>query len=276
MSIQLSSAELVSRIIADPTFANEIVNYVNNIKPKLSSLATKTHVLEQIEASHEEKIKDYKKLLKKLHGKYEKLVAQTNKIVPVPISKHDCSECIVKSQTIDKLKKDLEETKLCDQVKQELANCKACETKDKLIANLESQASTLQSQVHTCKSCEDKNGFIKDLTVQIAKPCSACVKKDDQILNLTKSSFKQSKEKDSSIKRLAALVKQMEMESNEKDNKIANLNKLIKEELNKQSQEFKQSQESKQSQELKEQSNPSVITELYKQFGNFINITEKR
>jgi len=208
MNTQLSNTEIVSRIISDSTFASDIVNYVNNLKPKLLELATKSHILEQIEASHEEKIKEYKTLLKKLHSKYIKLEATTNKIINVP--RYDCSECVVKTQTIEKLKKDLEETKICDQVKQEIVKCKFCETKDKLITNLESQVNQLKAQTITCKSCDEKNGFIKDLTVQITKPCSECLKKNDQIDNLTKS-FKENEENDSSIKKFEAIIKKIEI-----------------------------------------------------------------
>lgn len=285
MSIQLSSTELVSRIIADPTFANEIINYVTIIKPKLATLAKKTHVLEQIESAHEEKIQEYKKLLKKLHGKYEKLGAELNKKQNQVSSNHQtCEECVVKAQTIEKLKKDLAETKECDQVKQELASCKVCETKDKLIGNLEAQVSqlTTQAQVQTCKSCEEKNGFIKDLTGQIGqisqttKPCGSCARKDEIIEKITKTSAKQFKEKDSSIKRLGALVKQMEMESIEKDQQITDLNKLVRSELNKQEQiyESQLKQNLTQTTSVPAQSNPSVVNEIYRQFENFLNQTK--
>jgi hypothetical protein len=278
---QLSSAELVSRILADPTFANEIIDYVTRIKPRLATLASKTHVLEMVQVAHEEKIKEYKKLLKKLHGKYQTLAAEKSTQAD-KLTCPECDGCAVKAQTIEKLKKDLEETKKCDQAKQELQDikCKICETKDKLINNLETQlVSTKQliqtqqsSQLTQCKSCEEKNGFIKDLTGQIGKPCSRCVAKDETINKLIKTSSKQSKEKDNSIKRLGALVKQMENENIEKEEQISNLNKMIREELDRQKVVLAQSKTTvSQTQDEQSTSAPSVMNELYKQFENFLN-----
>ena len=275
MSIQLSSAELVSRIVSDPMFANDIINYVNNIKPKLSILSSKTHILEQIESAHSLQIEEYKALLQKLYTKYEKLSQNKNTIAqPIPIQKHDyiddCSSCTIKTQIINQVKTELAE------IKKELEQSKlsvnqsttSCEAKDKIILNLEKIVQDLRQE--TCKGCVDKTDFIKDLTSKIGRPCMACSSKDEQIVKLSKISYKTSTEKDSSVKRLLAQIKQMELESYQKDSQLTELNKLVRSELDKQHAKTRVQDNLAQTQTQDQ----SVLNELYKQFGNFISISK--
>lgn len=263
MSIQLSSAELVSRIVSDPMFANEIINYVNNIKPKLSTLASKTHVLEQIESAHELQIAEYKKMLKKLHSKYEKLAQQPTKSA----EPDDCIDCIDYKTKLDKLNKEISQLKT------------SCESKDQIILNLEKNVQDLRQE--TCKGCQEKNIYIKDLTSKFdtlsekfsdwqpkGSLCVGCVTKDEQIIKLTKTSYKSSKEKDSSIQKLLGQIKQMEQESEQKQTQLNELNSLVRAELAKTN---TQNQTQNQTQSQTQDQNQSILNELYKQFGNFIS-----
>lgn len=269
MSIQLSSAELVSRIISDPSFANEIINYMNNIKPKLNSLTSKMYVIEQIESAHNEQIDEYKKLLKKLHDKYVKLETSINSK-----PKNDsCKSCEVKAQTIQKLTSDLSE-------------CKVCESKDKLIEQLKDEIEILKKQVgtiqqptqSTCKSCEDKTDIIKNMTQMLTKPCSKCETKDIKIEKITKK-------KDLTIHELSHKITQLESDNSAKNAEFEKLNRLLRLELNKskslQPEQTKQLEQPEQIKKPQQQFNQpqesnSVLGELYKQFGNFISITEQK
>jgi hypothetical protein len=270
MSIQLSSAELVSRIISDPSFANEIINYITNVKPKLNSLTSKMYIIEHIEAAHAEQIDEYKKILKKLHDKYIKLEASID-----IKSTSSCKSCEVKAQTIQKLSSDLSE-------------CKVCESKDKLIEQLKDelevvkqlkqQHNKVQQLDHTCKSCEDKTDIIKNMTQMLTKPCAKCEIKDEKIAKI-------SKKKDSAIRDLSQKIVQLENINLSKDAEFEKLNKLVRLELNKakQNQVQKQTPVQKQTQEQSQEQNQeqtqgsnSVLGELYRQFGNFISITEPK
>ncbi len=279
MSIQISSAELVSRIISDPSFANEIINYMTNIKPKLNSLSSKLYIIEKIESTHAEQMDEYKKLLKKLHNKYVKLESSVKTHSDVYKS------CEVKTQTIQKLTSDLSE-------------CKVCESKDKLIVQLKDElelakqlvkqtqatsvsAAQIQPLPLTCKSCEDKTDIIKNMTQMLTAPCAKCEAKDDKLAKITKK-------KDSAIRDLLQKVKQLENENLAKDSEFEKLNKLLRLELNKSKKQAPSpAQELSQVQNqvtkpiinqvpTQNSSQDTVLGELYKQFGNFISITEQK
>jgi len=258
MSIQQSSAELVSRIISDPSFANEIINYVTNIKPKLNSLTSKMYIIEHIETAHAEQIDEYKKLLKKLHDKYVKLEANIN----LKSSPESCKSCEVKAQTIQKLASDLSE-------------CKVCESKDKLIEELKHELEVLkqkpnQIQQTNCKSCEDKTDIIKNMTQMLTKPCAKCETKDEKLAKITKK-------KDSAIRDLSQKIVQLENISLAKDAEFEKLNRLVRLELNKAKQKPVPNCVPKQeTNSVPNQDSNSVLGELYKQFGNFISITEAK
>lgn len=271
MSIQISSAELVSRIISDPSLANEIINYITNIKPKLNTLTSKLYVIEQLEASHEEQINEYKKLLKKLHDKYIKLESSVN------AKSHDetsCKSCEVKAQTIQKLTSDLSECKVCEskdklivQLKDELELAKQLVKQTQATQQVQTQAQPLtQPQVLACKSCEDKTDIIKNMTQMLKAPCVKCEAKDDKLSKITKK-------KDSAIRDLMQKITQMESDKSAKDAEFEKLNKLLRLELNKSKQTPTQIQTQNPT---PIQTQDSVLGELYKQFGNFISIKDSK
>ena len=184
-----NSAQLIQNILSNPVLANQCVDYIQNIKPKLSILLTKIPILEELEnklSKQEELSKsseldkpdnEYKELLIKLKLKYENLkkeyktVQNQNNILQYNLSNNNSKE-------------------------------------------------------QACEECNKKNDIIKQFTLHINKPCHLCEEKDRQIHKLFQKNDKICKEKDDQINELKSRCIILQKQAFDSANELARLQSL--------------------------------------------------
>jgi predicted RNase H-like nuclease (RuvC/YqgF family) len=131
-----NTTELITQIISNPIFANDIYNYINNIKPKLDNITTKKAILDEIYNKLNEQpnvqITEYKELLKKFRNKYDKLKEEyTKKNSAIDALKTELNE--IKNKMNDYSNKEI----MIDSLKKEISQLKlVCADKDNINGNL--------------------------------------------------------------------------------------------------------------------------------------------
>jgi len=241
-----NSAQLIQNILSNPVLANQCVDYIQNIKPKLSILLTKIPILEELEnklSKPEELSKsseldkpdnEYKELLIKLKLKYENLkkeyktVQNQNNILQYNLSNNNSKE-----------------------------------------------------QARECKECNTKNDIIKQFTLHINKPCHLCEEKDRQIHKLFQKNDKICKEKDDQINELKSRCIILEKQAIDSANELARLQSLNTPEVKQKIDTVEPVQSSNTVESAEKLDNPeqnlntsnkNVLEQLKEQFGNFVKI----
>jgi len=302
----LNTTELITQIISNPTFANDIYNYINNIKPKLDNLTNKTAILDEIYNKLNEQpnvqITEYKELLKKFRNKYDKLKEEyTKKNSTIESLKTELNEIknrmndySNKEIIIDSLKKEISQLKLVctdkDNINGNLISqidniklnpikqqCTECPIKDKLISTLESKEKT------TCAECFLKDKIINNLESKVAtesntlNTCEECNKKNIIIKEISEQINKPCVNCEDKDKQIHKLTKRNDKTCKDKDENI----KLLQEELTILEKKSIESAEeliriiTLYKKEKEEREPQNVLEELSKQFGNFITITKR-
>jgi uncharacterized protein YukE len=308
-----NTTELITQIISNPIFANDIYNYINNIKPKLDNLTTKTAILDEIYNKLNEQpnvqISEYKELLKKFRNKYDKLKEEyTKKNSAIDALKTELNEIKNKMNDysnkeimIDSLKKEISQLKLVcadkDNINGNLISqidniklnpikqlCTECPIKDKLISTLELKEKT------TCAECFLKDKIINNLESKVVTECAECKIKSN-ILNTCEECNK----KNIIIKEISEQINKPCVNCEDKDKQIYKLSKrndktckdkdenikLLQEELTILEKKSIESAEelirimTLYKKEKEEREPQNVLEELSKQFGNFITITKR-
>lgn len=199
-----NSAQLIQNILSNPVLANQCIDYIENIKPKLSLLLTKIPILEELDNklnNTQEELQnlpdnEYKELLIKLKLKYNNLKKEYKTV--------QTENNILQSNLLNK----------------NSTKCIECSNKDNLIFKYQEESNK------SCEECNKKNDIIKQFTLHINKPCSLCEEKDIQIHKLFKKNDKICKEKDDQINELKSRCQILEKQAIDSANELARLQSL--------------------------------------------------
>jgi hypothetical protein len=204
-----NSAQLIQNILSNPVLANQCIDYIENIKPKLTQLLTKIPILEELEKKldnkeelpnkelpNKEELQEYKELLSKLKLKYVNLKKEYKTV--------QTENSILQSNLLNK----------------NSTKCIECSNKDNLIFKYQEESNK------SCEECNKKNDIIKQFTLHINKPCSLCEEKDRQIHKLFKKNDKICKEKDDQINELKSRCQILEKQAIDSANELARLQSL--------------------------------------------------
>jgi hypothetical protein len=160
-----NTTELITQMISNPNLANDIINYLNNIKPKLDQLYLKIPILEQIETKiqtiQDTTNNEYKTLLIKLKNKYDKLKIKYN---------YNLKDNLEKNTEIKSLQKQISELKSYEEtnknlkkeinsLQEQILELKSYEETNK---NLKKEINSLQEQILELKSYENNNKLTED------------------------------------------------------------------------------------------------------------------
>ena len=204
-----NSAQLIQNILSNPTLANECVDYLQNIKPKLAQLLNKIPILDELEnklnnkSNSKDDVKnsnETNELLIKLKSKYDNLKKEYNKLES---ESRSCIECLNK----DKLIFENSTNKQCEE----------CNKKNNIITQF-----TLDMN-KSCEECDKKNNIITQFTSHLNKPCPSCEEKDRQIHKLFQKNDKICKEKDNQINELKSKCQILEKQAIDSANELARL-----------------------------------------------------
>lgn len=226
-----NTTELVTQIISNPNFASDIYNYINNIKPKLDELLSRTPILDEVyNRLNDQSTDNIKEILKKFKSKYDKLKEEYNKkddiIKNLENQLQELQEYKSKTNNLnkDKIIENLEKNKIIENLEKEINQLRiSCSEKDKTNTNILSQIDTLKmvppKQVFIdCQVCPVKDRIITSLESKQKKECSECPVKDKLISTLEL----QCNLKDKFINNFETKEKQGCLECNLKDKIINN------------------------------------------------------
>ena len=260
-----NSAQLIQNILSNPILANEYVDYVQNIKPKLSQLLSKIPILKELE--------------NKLDNKQEEKKDLTEKELPEKdLPEKESSELLDKTNKEDNEYKELLiKLKLkYDNLRKEYKTIKSENT------NLQSENTNLQSKesidnLKECKECDKKNDIIKQFTSHINKPCSLCEEKDRQIHKLFQKNDNICKEKDDQINELKSKCIILQKQAINSANELARLQSLNSSEQSLDIVSLKKLDNPTQKIDIvssEQNKSKNVFDELSKQFGDFMQINK--
>jgi hypothetical protein len=251
-----NSAQLIQNILSNPTLANEYVDYVQNIKPKLSQLLSKIPILKELENRLDNKQEEKKDLPEK----ESKDLSEKESSELLDKADNEYKELLIKLKLkYDNLRKEYKT------IKTENTNLQTENT------NLQTENTNLQTKesidnYKECKECDKKNDIIKQFTSHINKPCSLCEEKDRQIHKLFQKNDKICKEKDDQINELKSKCIILQKQAINSANELArlqSLNMISSDKLEKIDIISSEQNKSK-----------NVFNELSKQFGDFIQINK--
>ena len=253
-----NSAQLIQNILSNPILANECVDYLQNIKPKLTQLLNKIPILNELEnkLNNKSDVKsdsnddnDTQLLLIKLKSKYDNLKKEYNKLES---ESRSCIECLNKDKLILKSENGINK------------KCEECEKKNNIITQF-----TLDMN-KSCEECDKKNNIITQFTSHLNKPCASCEEKDRQIYKLFQKNDKICKEKDDQINELKSKCQILEKQAIDSANELARLqDKSNSLESNKQNIISEQKLDINASEQ---KTSNNVLDQLKKQFGDFVKI----